>query len=149
MRNFVGDLIISYYQCLQGNITYGGNAVNCYNVAVPAGTTFHHVVIRPESESDSSNKSSFVTNPVVIIDIVTVHDGAIDAGIVEDIDDQIRQLIFPTRDSIGIVVTEDFQLLNVIARNSNYLDGFDGTRHEYRKITRFENRVNQFQNNIS
>lgn len=149
MKNYVGDLIKAYYQCLNGNITYGGQDVNVYNVAVDSTDRFHYVLIRPESESDSSNKHSFVTNPVVVIDIMTVHDGGIDASVVEDIDDQIRQLIFTARNTVGIVITADFQLLNVIARNSNYLDGFDGTRHEFRKITRFENRVNQFQNNIS
>lgn len=149
MRNYVGDLIIGYYQCLAGNITYNGAPVNVYNVAVDSGDKFHYILIRPESESDGSNKSSFVTNPVVVIDIVTVHDGSIDASVVESIDDQIRQLLFPTRNAIGIEIDADFQLLNVIARNSTYLDGFDGTRHEYRKVTRFENRVNQFQNNIS
>jgi hypothetical protein len=127
MRNFVGDLIIAYYQCLNGNITYNGQEVNVYNVGVDASDKFHYIHLRPESESDASNKSSFVTSPVVVMDIVTVHDGSIDASVVENIDDQVRQLIFTARNTVGIVVNDDFQLLNVIAQNSSYLDGFDGT----------------------
>lgn len=148
MRNFVLDLIKAYYHCLNGSITYGGQNVNVYTT-VDSADRFHYVWIRPESESDSSNKRSFVTNPVVVIDIMTVHEGGIDIGVVEDLDDQIRQLIFTDRNTVGLIITSDFQLLNVIARNSIYLEGFDSVRHNYRKITRFENRVNQFQNNIS
>lgn len=143
MRNYVGELIKAYYQCLDGNITYDGQQVNIYNVAVAASENYHHIVLRPESEFDQSNKSSFVTNPVVIADVITVHNGAIDAGVVEDIDDQMRQLIFTARNTTGLTITGDFQVLNVRVEGSNYLDGFDGSKHEQRKITRFSNRLNQ------
>lgn len=142
MKNYVGELVKAYYQLLAGNITYNSQEVKIYNVAVDANDRFHYIQLRPESETDASNKSSFVTNPVIIADILTLHDGAIDASIVEDIDNQMRQLLFPTRQ--GIVIDEsDYQVLNIKAESSNYLEGLNGSKHEHRKITRFTNRIVQ------
>jgi hypothetical protein len=143
MNNYVGELVKSYFHVLDGSITYNGRAVNVYNVSVSADENFHHIVLRPESESDSSNKRSFVTNPVIIADIVTVHEGGIDASVVEYIDDQMRDIIFTTRNTTAMNPVSGMQILNVKAENSSYLDGFDGVRYEYRKITRFSNRILQ------
>jgi len=143
MNNYVGELVKAYFHVLDGSITYNGQPVNVYNVSVSASENFHHILLRPESESDSSNKRSFVTNPVVIADIVTVHEGGIDASVVEYIDDQMRDLIFTTRNTTALLESSGMQILNVKAENSSYLDGFNGTRHEYRKITRFTNRILQ------
>ena len=143
MKNYVGELVKAYYQCLDGNITYDGQQVNIYNVAVAANETFHHIVLRPESEFDSSNKSSFVTNPVIVADVITVHHGAIDAGVVEEIDNAMRELIFTARNTTGLTITGDFQVLNVRIESTTYLDGFDGSKHEHRKISRFTHTLNQ------
>ena len=143
MNNYVGELIKAYYQALNGNITYNGQPVNVYNVSVSANERFHHILLRPESENDSSNKRSFVTNPVVIADIITVHEGGIDPSVVEYIDDRMRNLIFTTRNTTALNQVAGMQVLNVKAENSSYLDGFDGVRYEYRKITRFTNRLLQ------
>ena len=143
MKNFVGELVKAYFHVLDGSITYSGQPVNVYNVSVNADEKFHHIVLRPESETDSSNQSSFVTNPVVIADIVTVHDGGIDASVVEYIDDQMRDLLFTSRNTTALIDVAGMQVLNVKAENSSYLDGFNGVRHEHRKITRFTNRLLQ------
>lgn len=142
MNNYVGELVKAYYHCLNGNITYNGQDVNVYNVAVSANERYHYIHLRPESESDQSNKAVFVTNPIIVVDIYTVHEGSIDAGVVEDIDNQVRQLLFPTRNTTGLNVT-GFQVTIIKMENSTYLDGFNGSRHEYRKVTRFFNRLNQ------
>lgn len=142
MNNYVGELVKAYYHCLNGNITYNGEDVNVYRVGVDKDDKFHYIQFRPESENDQSNKSVFVTNPIVIMEILTVHEGAIDASVVEDIDNQARQLLFPTRNTTGLTVT-GFQVTITRIENSSYLDGFNGSRHEHRKITRFFNRLNQ------
>lgn len=142
MNNYVGELIKAYYHCLNGNITYNGQAVNVYRVGVESDERFHYIQLRAESENDQSDKTKFVTNPVVVIDIYTVHEGSIDESVVQDIDNQVRQLLFPTRTTTGLIVT-GFQVTITRMENSTYLDGFNGVRHEYRKITRFFNRLNQ------
>lgn len=142
MKNYVGELVKAYYQLLNGNITYEGEPVNVYNVAVDSTDRFHYIQLRPESETDASNKSSFVTSPVIIADILTLHDGGIDAEVVENIDNQMRELLFPTRQGT-IIDLDDYQVLNIRVESSSYLEGFNGTKHEHRKITRFSNRIVQ------
>lgn len=144
MNNYVGELLTAYYLCLNGNIEYNGDNVDVYKVGVPISENSHYILLRPESENDNSHKSSFVTNPVIVVDIMTVHEGAIDPSIVENIDNQIKELLLPTRATNGLTIGDDFQVLNVKAENSFYQDGFNGARHEYRKIVRYSNRVNQF-----
>ncbi len=78
-----------------------------------------------------------------MLDIITFHDGNIDASIVEDIDNQVRGKIFPTRTTTGLTHTEQMQILNIKAESSTYLEGFNGERHEHRKVTRFTQRLNQ------
>lgn len=143
MKNYTGKLVDAYYTCLNGDVMYGGRPVPVYNTAVSADERGHHIIVRAESESDASNKSSFVTNPTVIVEVVTIHDGAIDPSITDDIDDGVRQSILPTRSTTGLGSITGVQVLNVTAQSSTYLDGFNGRVHEHRKITRFTNRLNQ------
>lgn len=143
MNNYVGELVKAYYHCLNGNITYNGDNVNVYGIGVEESEKFHYIQLRPESEGDLSNKDVFVTSPVIILDINTVHEGSIDYGVVEDIDNQAKQLLFPTRRTNGLIITGDFQVTIIKHDNGNYLEGFDGTRHNYRKVLRFFNRINQ------
>lgn len=138
MRNEVGKLLNAYYQCLKTI-----PSVNVYQVMADAEDEGNYILLRAESETDASNKSSFVTNPIVVMDIVTRHEGAIDASVVDTIDNQARQLLFPTRKTIGLPAQSGIQILNVRAESSTYLDGFDGSVYEHRKITRFFNRINQ------
>lgn len=142
MKNYVGEFVKACYQLTNGNITYNGEQVNSYNVSVNANDRFHYIQWRPESEPDNSNKSSFVTTPAIIADILTVHEGGIDAGVVEDIDNQLKQLIFPTRQGI-VIDLDDYQILNIKHEGSSYLDSFDGSKHTYRKIVRISCRIVQ------
>lgn len=143
MNNYVGALLKAYYQTLNGNITYNGQEVKVYRTSIDSADNFHYIQLKPESETDSSNKNVFITNPVVIADILTVHDGGIDESIVQDIDNQMRQLLFSSTQITNLIAEAGMQILNVRAESSTYLDGFDGTRYQYRKITRFSNRVLQ------
>jgi hypothetical protein len=78
---------------------------------------------------------------VVGIEIVTVFPVSIDKSVVNDIDNQIRQLLFPTRQCA--LVTDGFQILNVRLLSSTYLDDDDGVRKYYRKETRFFHLLNE------
>lgn len=142
MNSYIKQLLTAYYDLLNGNITYSGDPVNVYVNGVSSTERSHYIQLRMESEFNDSNKPYFVTEPVVIADICTFHDGSIDASVVEDIDNQMRQLMFPTRKGI-IIDTTDYRILNIKIENSSYLEGYDGSRHEHRKITRFNNRITQ------
>lgn len=142
MKNVMTPLIDSWFELLDGNLTYAGKAVNVCKEDASNEEDYHHVEIRAEGETDDSNKTSFVTNPVIIIEIVTVHGVSVKRSVVDAIDDQIRELLFPAR-QCALPVLSGLQISNVIPQSSTYLKEDDGTKKYYRKITRFIHRILQ------
>jgi len=142
MNSYITQLLSAYFNILSGNIISEGNPVNVYINGVDATETRNYIQLRAESEFNDSNKSKFVTEPVVVADICTFHDGSIDASVVEEIDNRMRELMFPNRQG-QIIQTADYEILNIKIENSTYLDGYNGAKHEHRKITRFNNRIIQ------
>lgn len=138
----MSQLITSWVTLLDGELTIDSTDVNVYPEDADSEDTFHYVVIKAESETDSSNKSSFVTNPVVIVDIVTVHGSNVKRSIVDSIDDQIRELLFPTR-QCALPALDGLQITNVQPNGSTYLNDYDGSKKYYRKVTRYSHRITQ------
>lgn len=144
-NNYIGSLLSRYYEALAG-ITYNARPVNVYLVSVNADEDYHYIDVRVEGESNIRNKDQFVTNPTVIIDIVTVHSGGIDASVVEDIDSQVRGALFTSLTSSPVQdPAADFQISLVTFESANYLEEFDGAKHIHRKILRITNRLMQKQ----
>ncbi len=138
MKNEVHNLLASYYACLNGNIP----GFEVFQLTADDDYKGDYVLLRAESEADTSNRERFVTQPVVIVDIVTHHDQQIDASRVEVADNVIRGMIFPTRRTTGLSLSGS-QLLNVRMSDAFYQDEFDGSRYIHRKISRYINRINQ------
>lgn len=141
-KNVMNPLVESWLSLLDGQLTYNSIAVNVYPEDPDNNEQNHHVLIRPESETDDSNKHSFITRPVIVIDIITYHDVSINRTIVDNIDDQIRGLLFPTR-KCALPALQDLQITNVIPEGGSYLTEDDGTKRIYRKTTRFIHRITQ------
>jgi hypothetical protein len=143
MKNVMQSLVNSWFELLDGNLSYDGHDVNVYKEDADNTDAFHHVEIKAESETDDSNKTAFVTNAVVTIDIVTVHPVSVQRSIVDSIDDQIRGLLFPTGRQHALPALTDLQISTVKAQGGSYLKDDDGTKRYYRKVTRFIHRINQ------
>lgn len=142
MKNVMDQILDSWFELLNGNITYNGSPVPVYP-GDPANAYYgHHIILRGESETDNSNKTSFVTKPVVVVDIVTVHPVSINKSVVNNIDDQVRQLLFPARQH-DLPALDGLQITVVIPQSANYLEDDDGVRRYHRKITRFIHRIAQ------
>lgn len=133
MNNVSKQIRQAYYDALNGNIS-----VEVFKEDVPEGYESHHVVIRVESESDDSNRSTFVTNPVVITDVVGVFSNSVDPDVVDDIDNEIRQILLPHNGSLEIQVSG---IRNIQAQSSTTLSEDDGTKRYFRKITRWTQRI--------
>lgn len=142
MKNVMLPLANSWFELLNGNLSYDGQEVKVYLEDADNDDAYHYVLIRTESESDDSNKTSFVTNPIIIIDIVTVHSISVRRSVADNIDNQIRQLVFPNRKS-NLPALSGLQITNVIPQSSNYLNEDNGTVRYYRKLTRFIHRITQ------
>ncbi len=141
MKNGMDPLLDSWFNLLNGQLSFDSKEVKVYP-GDPANEDYaHHVILRGESETDQSNGSSFMTNTIVTVDIISVHPVSINKRVANNIDDQIRELLFPTRQCA--LVTTGFQILNVRPESANYLEDDDGTRKYHRKITRFYHLINQ------
>ena len=136
MRSEIHNLLAAYYNCLQslGNVFQG---------SVPITQKEDYILIRAEGESDVSNKTYFATEPTIILEYVTFHVAQIDTSVVEVMDSAAKQLIFPTRRTVGIQPWEEAQVVNIKFTDAYYDEDFDGQRYKHRKICRFENRINQ------
>lgn len=142
MKNVTEQLTNAWFDLLNGNLTYGGNTVHVYHEDAANDDKFHHVEIKAESETGDSNKTLFVTNPVIVIDIITVHPVAVKKSIANDIDNQIRELLFPTR-KCALPALNGLQITNVEPQGGSYLNEYDGTKKYYRKVTRWKHRITQ------
>ena len=136
--NITGKIMTAWYELLAGNIS-----VPVYRVDAPPEETGHYVLLRVESETDNSNNSSFVTNPVIITEVVTKFSVRINDAIAGEIDNEIAVLLQTTSAIHNLPVQDDIEITDVRRANATYLSEDDGTFRYHRLITRNIHRVLQ------
>lgn len=139
MISVLNSLLNSWYQLLNGNVN-----VPVYRVDAPASAT-DYVIIRVESESDASNNSRDVTNPVIITEVVTRFDPSelINDSAAHDIDGMIAGLLFPTVGKHNLQAQSGIQITSVRRTDATILSEDDGSYRYYRVITRNLHRILQ------
>lgn len=135
MNNVSKQIRQAYYDALNGNIS-----VKVYKEDVPESEHDHHVVIRVESETGETHSSGFVTKPVVMVEVIGVFTNSVDPDVVDDIDNEVRQILKPDVSSRTFNVS-GIQISCIKAESSTLLQEDDGHNRYYRKITRWTNRV--------
>lgn len=138
MINVTNKLMKAWYELLNGNLT-----VPVYRVDAPSSQEGNYVLLRVESDSNRTNNSRFVTNPVIITEVVTKFAAAIDDGVAGEIDSQIAELLFPVVGQHGLPAQDDIQITDVIRANATYIPEDDGTFRYHRLVTRNVHRVVQ------
>jgi hypothetical protein len=141
--NTVGPLIDAWYEMLAGNVFYNSAEIPVYKGDIPEEETGHYILLRTESESDQGNKSSFVDQTVMIVDVVTKFNNNVDTSIANDIDGQISTLARPTPSTNGLLTVSGLQFMNVVRETSSYIHERDGVNVYYRKVSRYTQRVTQ------
>jgi len=111
--------------------------------SVPEEYEGNYVELRVESEAEDDTKHSFRNDAVVITDIVTRFQVAIDRSVADRIDGEIKALVRPTPGSHGLAVQSGMQILNVIPSDANYFDEVESGTKYYRKIVRYTHRIIQ------
>jgi len=135
----MGKLMDSWHSLLNGVIS-----VPVYKEgSVPEEIESSYVELRAESASEDDTKHSFRSDEIVITDIVTMLNLAVDRSLCEAIDDQIKQLIRPTSQTHGLAAQSGMQILFVYPETTNYLEEYDSGKKYYRKIVRYRNRIVQ------
>jgi hypothetical protein len=137
MRDIRNKLLKAWYEMLSGHIS-----VNVYRVGVPETEDGNYVVLRVESETERRNSATFVTNPVVICEIVTRHSTIIDDGVANSINDEILQLLKPGQGTNGLPVQSGIQVVDVSVQSTDITED-DGVTKYHRLINRNLHRVVQ------
>lgn len=137
----VDDKLMDSWYALIGNAL----SVEVYKEgSVPESEDENYVELRMESDNEDDTKQSFRSDVVLITDIVTYHNIAIDRSIVSGIDNEIRGLVKPSPGQTGLSQQSGMQIQNVYPSTSFYLEekGSNGKKI-YRKIVRWTHRINQ------
>lgn len=138
MRNVTNLLMNAWLQRLKGNIS-----VPVYRVDAPSSEKGNYVLLRVESETESNNNQQFVTNPVIITEVVTKFDTAIEDDLAATIDDEIAQLVTPRPGISGLPQQAGIQITDVRRLNATYIGEDDGTYRYHILATRNLHRVVQ------
>src|SRR5574339_313617 len=137
MINVAGPLLDSWQELIDGVIS-----VPVYKEhAVPEDETRNYVELRLESEFEDDTKQTFRSDVVIVTDIVTMFNVAIDRSVAESIDGQIKALIKTSPGLHGLQEQSGMQILNVIPETTSYLTEYDGGKKYYRKIVRYTHRI--------
>jgi len=142
MINVGNRVLKAWYELLDGN-----TSVPVYRVDAPITETGNYILLRIESDSDTPNNQKFISNPVIITEVVTKFSTMIDDSIAGEIDEEIGELLFPTTVAQQALPTQaDIQITSVQRRDATYLQEDDGTYRYHRLITRNVHRVEQLVN---
>lgn len=144
----MNHLMNSWYALLNGNITYSSKEVQVFIEEAPedigASPTIseHYILLRREGETAQNDKRFFNDAAVVIVDIVTVFNQVINPSVADEIDAQIQSELFDNVRSHNLGSQSGIQILNVVRENSVYLPEGDQTKRYYRKVSRYNHRIN-------
>lgn len=139
MINVVNKIVNAWATLLHNNIS-----VPVYVIDAPTTETGDYVLIRPESDGDqNTNNHHFVSNPVIITEVITRFQAMINYTRAGEIDNEIALLLtdrpgthnLPSQDGISITI--------VRRQNATYLPEDDGVGRILRLITRNVHRVEQ------
>lgn len=135
----VDDKLMDSWYALIGNAL----SVSVYKEgSVPETEGENYVELRMESENEDDTKQSFRADVVLITDIVTYHNIAIDRSVASGIDNEIRGLVKPSPGQKGLSQQAGMQIQNVYPSTSFYLEEVSNGKKIYRKIVRWTHRIN-------
>lgn len=138
MKNVTGKLLTAWFTLLNGQ-----TSVPVYRTDAPPEEEGNYILLRVESETDNSNNQKFVTNPVIITEVITKFNARIDDGLAPEIDDEIGTLLKSNSATHNLPAQPGIQITDVRRENSTTLNEDDGTFRYNRIITRNIHRVLQ------
>ncbi len=134
-----GKLLDSWQELLDGVIS-----VPFYKKgAVPEEEEGNYVEAYVEGSNGDDTKHSFNSEVVVITNIVTRFNVAIDTSVANGIDNEIKGLIRPGHGVHGLMAQSGMQILFVKFSNGNGLEEYEAGKKYYRKIVRYKHTIVQ------
>lgn len=142
MRDCFDILITKYYTALSGNITYSSASVPIYD-RVPNNATFPYICFSSYTGVDESNKSNYLQEVTVTIQVVSAFD--VDTGgkaQSDNIADQIIDII-RKRPLNLLNLSPNFKLISVSLDDTSTFDDLTATHLIVYRNIRFRHKVEQ------
>lgn len=138
MITVTGKLLDSWQELIDGSLS-----VSVHKDDVPEDESGNYVLLMAESETEDDTKQSFRSDVVVITDIVTRFNVAIDSSVAEGIDGEIKALIKSAPGLHALQAQSGMQILDVRPETTSYLTEYEAGIKYYRKIVRYTHRIIQ------
>ncbi len=139
MINVMGKLMDSWQELIDSTIS-----VPVYKEgSVPEDEKRNYVELIAEGETEDDTKQSFRCDAVVITDIVTRFNVAIDRSVCERIDGEIKALIKSSPGIHGLIDQPGIQILDVKPETTTYFEEYESGTKYYRKIVRYTHKIVQ------
>lgn len=132
-----GKLLDSWQELIDGALS-----VPAYQ-DVPENENGHYVQYYVETSFGDDTKQSFQNEVVLITNIVTRFELAIDQSVAHGIDGEIKALLKSTPGSHGLIPQSGMQILNVVFSSGDTLEEYESGTKYYRKIVRYTHRIVQ------
>lgn len=138
MINPAHKILSAWFALLNGNLS-----VPVFRTDAPADYEGNYVIIRIESATDTPNNHVFISNPVLITEVVTSSQIMLDDSVAPMIDEEIGTLLYSSPRQHRLPAQTGIQITSVQRRDATYLPEDDGTKRFLRLITRNIHRVEQ------
>lgn len=142
MRDCFDILITKYYTALSGNITYSSASVPIYD-RVPNNATFPYICFSSYTGVDESNKSNYLQEVTVTIQVVSAFD--VDTGGKAQSDNIADQIIDIIRERpLNLLnLSPNFKLISVSLDDTSTFDELTATHLIVYRNIRFRHKVEQ------
>lgn len=134
-------VIRSFYSSLLTGITYNSVSVPVYTEEPFATVPDYYIVITSVDQNPDNTDSSWASEVVVTLDVVTKQNMQNSRAAVDSISNSVLNVLLPN--SFVVRADSDFQLFIINVSSPGYLHSQDGTIHINRKILRVLNRITE------
>lgn len=139
MKNPFKYLIPAYYNALNGQIVVNGTTLPVYDGMVAPNGSSSYILIGERTLSQLQDKSGFLTECFVLIDIV-LKGSNYGFKAVEDAADQVLAIINSDENPMPV---SGIQVVTTSVQSINNLSSLNATEQVFRQLIRFRNVVNQ------
>jgi hypothetical protein len=147
MKDGIKFIRDSYFNLLQGAITYNGSTIPVYDEEADETGSDFYIIVSSLTDANIPVKTKFHNEITILIDVVTTFNTKMYSNSdpqpkmkepADVITGKILNLVKPTRNTTGIADDSDFQVVDVKKESSQHFPVLDtDTKKIIRRLTRF------------
>lgn len=142
MRDWTKPLRKAYYDALAGNVSIEAAIVPVWQDKVPEDQPATcYIVIGETQGSDDSTFSTWDSDAFINVEVIA-HFQSETGDYVDDMTDQVKSLLLPTRTTIGITEPSGFHIKKMVVDGENDIPVLQtATGYLKRKIIRYRQKI--------